>query len=1033
MFERFLKFFIDNSRMNYTLFFLVCAIGIYSYTKIPKEIFPSFELDTVKISGYYSGASIDILDKIAVREIEDEVKSIEGITDVSSIISPGRFTIILEIQKGKNKYDILAKVKDAVDIAKTNFPDDMDDPNVKVIEFKKALLDIAISSRKLTLDELKESAKDIKDKVLSIGNISEAYIYGDSDMFFNIRIDEKKVEALGIDKNSLYNALSKISYIFPLGKIEDSKKHYYISTYNGKKSEKELSSTKLKVGKKSFYLSEIAIVEKRHEDSATLSSLNGANSLTIAVSQSEEANAIELSKKIKRLIEQIQSQNSDFTLTIFNDNSTRIKDRLNIVFSNIMLGIILLTILMAVLINSRMSMIVALGIPTSFIMSAIYFYLFGYTINMISLVGVLIALGIVVDDAIVVSENIQQHIEKGMQPKEAALKGTLEMAKPVMIASLTTLFSFIPALMISGTMGEFIKLVPIAFSSLVLASLIESFLFLPIHAAHILKKDAKVLSWQKANRVYGFIIQKLMQYKKSFLAVFIIIVPILTLLSIKNSKFQMFPRFDTTTMNISIKADVNTKVEDMFKIAKSIEKDLLNKKDFFGIKHISTTAGFRMDADQKSENYPYVAYIKLELHKLKADNFVDKFITPYLSFYYDKKGRIRDEKSFKIAKKLRNFLIHQNYKEKFALKEIFVAERKAGPVKSDIKIGLISHDNKKLISSIESLKKEIAQIKGIKSIADSLNFGVDEIKIKVNSFGESLGVDEGSVGYALSHLFLSRKKSVAFDEKDMLDIKIESIAKDDISRLEEFIFSLPDGKKVALSDITDFEIIKSFEKVIKDNGDKTFYIYANVDPKIITASEVIEKIDPLIQKIEKGGVEVKILGENEKKKDLKNDLAAATALAMLLILLSLLYMFNSFKDTFIVMSVIPFSFLGVMIGHFAMGMNMSMPTMIGGLGLAGVVINDGIIMMTYLRRAKSIKEVFNEAAKRLRPIVLTSVTTLVGLATLIFFPTGQAVIFQPLAVALGFGLAWGTILNLLYLPVLFTFLNAKKLRVPLNS
>lgn len=1027
MFERFLRFFIDNSRMNYTLFLLVCLIGMYSYTKIPQEIFPTFELDTIKVSGSYNGASIDILDKMAVREIEDEAKSIEGIIDISSAISPGKFTIILEIQKGENKYDILSKVKDAIDLAKVNFPSDMDDPNAKIVETGRSLIDVSISSNTLGLGAIKEMAKDLESMVVGVDNVSEVNIYGDSDMFFNVRINEKKVEALGIDKNSLYSALSGVSYIFPLGKIEDSKKHYFISTYNGKKSQKELSRTKMKVSGKTFYLNEIATVEKRHEDSSTLSSLNNLTSVTLAINQNEEGSAVAISKDIRKLVEKVKSENKDFSFMVFNDNSERIKDRLNIVFSNIMLGVILLTLLMMVLINSRMALIIAIGIPTSFIMSAIYFYLFGFTINMISLVGVLVALGIVVDDAIVVSESIQQHIEKGYIPKEAAYLGAKEMAKPVFIASLTTLFAFIPALMISGTMGEFIKLVPIAFSSLVAASLIESFLFLPIHAVHILKKEAKALSWQKANRVYSLIIHNFMKHKKSFLIVFVIIVPVLIFFSIKQSRFQMFPRFDSTTMNISIKADVNTKVEEIFEIIKEIEKDILDKKEFFSIKHISTTAGFRKDADQKSESYPYVARISLELHKLKAQNFVDKFITPYLSFHYDKEGRIREEKSQIIAKKMRKFLVKKNYKEKYSLKEIFVAERKAGPVKSDIKIGLSSHNNEKIIYSIAELKKEIGKIKGIKSMADSLNFGVDEMKIKVNGYGESLGIDEAYVGNALSNLFLSRKKSIAFDEKDMLEIKIESIAKDDIATLSSFLLSLPDGKKVALSDVVDYEVIKSFEKMVKDNGEKMFYVYANVDPKVITGSEVLESLQPSLYKIEKNGVKVKILGEKEKKQELLRDLSGATGLAMLLIMLSLLYMFNSFKDTFIVMSAIPFSFLGVMAGHFIMGMNMSMPTLVGGLGLAGVVINDGIIMMTYLKRAKNIDEVFIEATKRLRPIVLTSVTTIIGLSTLIFFPTGQAVIFQPLAVALGFGLAWGTILNLLYIPVLFTFLNSKKL------
>ncbi|HHD72421.1 MAG TPA: efflux RND transporter permease subunit, partial [Epsilonproteobacteria bacterium] len=201
----------------------------------------------------------------------------------------------------------------------------------------------------------------------------------------------------------------------------------------------------------------------------------------------------------------------------------------------------------------------------------------------------------------------------------------------------------------------------------------------------------------------------------------------------------------------------------------------------------------------------------------------------------------------------------------------------------------------------------------------------------------------------------------------------------------------------------------------------------NIDPKIITADEALSQLEPTLESIQKKGIQIVQKGEKEKREELKSDMLWATALAMVLILLSMLYLFNSFRESFILLSVIPFSMLGVMVGHMLLGVNIGMPSLIGMLGLAGVVINDGIIMLITLKSAKTLDDIYTLAAKRFRPIVLTSVTTLVGLSTLIFFPTGQAAIFQPLAIALGFGLAWGTVLNLLYLPVLYVYLYRKRL------
>lgn len=1020
MFERFLRFFVENSRMNYTLFLLVFAIGIWSFTKTPKEIFPNFDLDMISVKGSYAGASVDILDKMAVTEIEDKLKNFDSIDTMSTIISPGKFSIVLELKKGEDKYQIADKIKDAIALVKSNLPSDMDEPSVNTLDRTRSLVDISITSKKYSIDELKPFADNLKSKLLTISGINEITIFGDSDKYFEVLLDDKKIDALGLNKSDVFNVIANLSYIFPIGKIEDPKKHYYISTNNGAKDAQEFGNTLVKISGKSVYIRDIAQISKKYENSSTLYSFNGENALSLEIVQSDSADAIKIVNEIKKLLPNIQNKNPDINISIADDNSERIVDRLNIVTSNILLGIILITILVALLINARMSLIIAVGIPTSFVIAAVYMYFSGYTINMISLVGVLIAIGIVVDDAIVVSENIQQHIEEGHSPKEAAIMGAKEMVKPVTIASFTTLFSFLPILMISGTMGEVMKLIPIALSALVIASLIESFIFLPIHAAHTLKNGSKVTSWEKANAIYNKIIHFFMNWKKTFITIFIIIVPILTFKFISDSRFQMFPEFDSTDVKITLKANANTTLEEAFKIVSSIEADLLEKGEEFQIRNINSIAGFRKDVGNNTENFPYAMYMTVELQKLKPKNILDKYVTPNLSFYYDEEGRSREDHSKVISNKLKKYLQEKNYKAKFNLDEIEVLERRVGPIKSDIQIGIVTVDNQKAINAVERIDSEIRKIQGIKSVSNSLKFGIDEIKLKVNSYGEQLGLTESFIGTYLSNLYLLKKKAVSFDEKEMLDIKIESINKDDFDNFKNTKIPLSNGTFVSLYEVVDFNTLRAFEQLIKDNGIKNFYVFANVNPEVITTSEVIKTIKPILNEIEEDGVKLVFKGEEEKKAELKHDMLLATGLALVLIMLSMLYLFNSFRETFIVMSVIPFSILGVLIGHQVMGLNLSMPSLIGALGLAGVVINDGIIMMTYLKKAKNIDEIFARATKRFRPIIITSVTTLVGMLSLILYPSGEAVIFQPIAIALGFGLAWGTVLNLIYLPVLFT-------------
>lgn len=1025
MFERLVRFFAVNSRMNYTLFVLIFALGIYSYIKTPKEIFPIFDMDMISISGSYSGASLDMLDSMAVQKIEDDIKGIQGIDTINSVITPGKFTIILELKKGQNKYNISNKVKDAVALTTTTLPSDMDEPQVTVVERAKDLLKIVVSSKHSTLDEIKDYSENLKSKLQGIKDVSEVEVKGQSDKFYEVLLDDAKINALGLNKSDIFTAISTISYIFPIGTIE-AEEHFYISTKNGKQNANEFYQTLLNIGESKVYLKDIAQISKKYEQASTLFSLNGNNSISLEIKQDSKGNAITLAADIAKFIDKEKIKNPNLEFEIINDESKNIRDRLDIVFSNITLGVLLITLLVSILINVRMAFIIIIGIPTSFVIGALCFYLLGFSINMISLIGVLLAIGIVVDDAIIISENIQRHIEEGMSVKEAAIVGTKEMGLPVFMASITTIFAFIPALMISGQMGEVMKLIPIALSILVLASLIESFLFLPIHASHTLNAEAKTLSWEKANKIYSDVIHFFMRYKKTFLIVFVVLTPLLTVLLIQKSKFQMFPQFDTTYVSISIKLDKNTKVEESFEIVKKIEQDFLANKDRFFIKNTNSVAGYRKDSANNTENYPYAASITMELHDLAPSNFVDKYVTPYLSLFYSSEGRIRTKTSQEISNEIKEFLKSQKYKKRYDLVEISVVERKLGPIKADIEIGLVGNDSKKIMDSMHALENSLKNINGIKSIANTATLGVDEIKLEVNSYGEQLGVDETYLGNILSNYYLEKKKGVVFNQNDMLDIKISSLSKDNFEEFKNLQIPLKSGKVISLNQIVTFKTIQSFEKITKEEGDKNFYFYAIVDPKIITAAEVSSIIEPIIKEIQNNAIIVRQKGEAEKKAELKNDMLAASALAMLLIMLSLLYMFNSFRDTLIIMSIIPFSILGVLLGHQLMGLNLSMPSLIGALGLAGVVINDGIVMMEFLKKAKTLQDVFYRASLRFRPIILTTVTTLVGMTTLIFFPTGQAAIFQPIAVSLGFGLFWGTVLNLIYLPVLYTFLNRIK-------
>lgn len=1025
MFKKFIEFFIRNHRLNYFLFFAIFIAGIRTYNMTPKELFPNMEIDKIKITGSYPGTSIENLNKMAVIDLEDDIKSIEGIKNIDTIVKSGNFEIVAEINDGYDKYKLLDDVKDKISINKSNLPSDMKEPNATIIKRVVPLMDISLSSSTKNKEELIEQANIIKSDFLKIPNVSDVIIFGDSDKHILFKLKNEEIKNFNLNINNVINVLKQSSYIFPIGTIEEkNNENYFITSLNGKKDVNDIKNTLINIDGKKLYISDIAEVEKKLKDSTNLSTLNANNSLMLRIIKSDNGNTIEISDFLNKKVKEFNKNlNGVFELEVFTDTSKVIKDRLDTVVSNILLGSLLVTFSLFLLINKRISIVVGMGIPTAFLIGSIFFYYSGNTINMISLLGVLIAIGILVDDAIIVSENIQRLIEQGYNKIEASIKGTSEVALPITISAITTLFAFIPMLTMSGDIGKFIMMIPIAIILLIIASLIESFIFLPIHSAHILDKKDKERSWKKVNKKYKESLNFFIKWKKTFITIFIIIVPLLTVIGLKNTKFQFFPQYDSNNIYISGKLNLDNELEDTFEILKKVENKILeNKKEFF-IKNTTGKAGFRITREKNMEFSSNLLYITIELEESAPDNFVDKYVNPLFSFYYDDTNKIRTISSLEISKKLEVILKDFKINNKNVI-ELDVEQDKPGIVKSDIQLNIKSNNIDDTFYAINILKDKLSKINGIKDINDNASFGNKEIKIKINKFGESLGFTENYVSSILSDNFLGNKKNSFFDDDGIFDIVIENKDKNKIDTLNNFLINIPNSnKKVNLNYITEYIYLNTFEKMEKENGTSLKSVFRNVNPDIITATEVIDLINDDINLLKNKNIDIDIKGEMEKKAQLMNDVLKSFAISIILILLALLFMFNSFKVSFMIISVIPFSFLGVLIGHFIMGMNLSMPSIIGALGLAGIVINDGIVMLDFLEKSNNKIDMLEKASQRLRPIVLTSLTTFIGLITLMFYASGQAVTMQPLAISLGFGLLWGTILNLFYVPVLYSLIK----------
>ncbi len=1028
MIKRFIAFGVDKPVLNHIFLIFLLVLSIISYNKIPKEIFPSTLLDAIVIKGAYPGASPDILDKMAVKNIEDDIKNLSNIDEVSSIIKNGFFRIKVDLKKGANSQETLDDIKDIISNQKRYLPSDMDEPTAKMLKKSFPLITVTISSDKASTKELLDLADKLKNDLYTISNLSDISIRGDANTELVFDLNDKKIFAYGLSESSVVNALSSLSSIFPVGIIKQTGKHLYVSTINGEKDIRKIKDTIISVNGKKVRIKDIADVAFKLSDLSEVSHFNGKPNIAINIKKAKQGDAIKLVKSIKKLLKNYESKYKNYSFNTYTDTSIWIRNRLNIVISNIIFGLILVTLSVYIFVSGRIAFVVGIGIPVSFMIGLIATELLGYSLNMLSLLGALMALGMLVDEAIVVAENIYRHLEKGDDSRTAAINGAAEMFPAVLTATSTTIFAFLPLLIVSGEMGLFIRIIPVMISILLLSSLFEAFYFLPLHAKDFLKthkkKDRTKRFWDWAKRVYSNIMMISMKYQKTTLLLFLVPILSLTLFLLKNSKFQLFPEFDNTQIFLVGKVNVNNNLYQTQKLVTRVEKILLKKLPKGDVASITSISGLKLDNKFRPDIAENNFQIFINLYERKPENFFDKYINPYLSPEYDDTDMKRSHSAQEIAKMIKK--ITANIAKSKEYEEFSVTVPGAGIVKSDIELSFSgkSQDIKKALKIVEDKMKTIS---GVFNVSDDMLSGEKELKLRVNKYGQTLGFNEIILSRVLKNYFQKAEIGKMFKGEDLIKIKSELLNKDSFEKLKDFYIDIPGSlKKVRLKDIADFIIRPSYTEIFKDNGVRIRTVFGSLDKKKLTSAEFLKKMKTVFKKVKNMGVKIDIKGEQKSNRQIQKEMAEAGIIALFLIFIALVWMFDSAVLSLVVLSTIPLSVLGVLVGNLIMGLNLTMPGLLGLVGLSGVVVNDGIIMIDFIKKTKSLKEAVVLASLRLRPIFLTSVTTVLGLMTLMFFASGQSVILQPMAIALGFGVAWATVLNLFYVPVLYSVIYRVK-------
>ena len=1026
MLRRIIEFTIDKPLLNHLLLMFILLLSIFAYINIPKEIFPPIQMDKISITGGYVGTSANVLDKMVVGTIEDDLKNINELDTVKTSIKNGSFSIMADIKPGSENIKVLQDVKDIIAQTKRDLPADMNEPIAKIHVETIPLVLIAIAGD-VEMRELLARADELKSSLSHFKELSEIAIRGDSDEELLLKLDAARIRAYGLEMNSVVQAVQNLSSIFPIGTIKEQGEHLYISTFNGEKNATKLQDTMLQIGAQKVRLGNIAEVSFELGDEHELSHFNGVRNVSINITKSKSGNAIALTKEIRKVLKEYEQKYPHLKFDIYTDTSVWIKNRLNTVFANIMFGLMLVFISMLIFVNRGIALVVAMGIPLSFMIGLIVTEFLGHSLNMLSLLGALIALGMLVDEAIVVAENIYRHLEEGMERREAAIVGATEMFPAVLTATLTTIFAFLPMLIISGDMGTFIRILPIMISVLLLSSLFEAFFFLPLHAYDFLRlrKEGHMTHsiWSGLYSAYESTLTALLKHKIRSLILIVSSILLATFFMVSHSKFQLFPEFDVTQIYVSGKVNINNDLEDTEAKVAEIEQILLKKLDPNEFISVTSVIGFRMDAKNKAEIGENLFNVFVELHERAPDNFFNRYINPYFSMDYNASLLTRKRSANSIKNDIAKWMEPLKKKKvdgKLVYEELNTDVQGTGVVAHDVEIAISGKDDAALVEAIGVLEKKMASIDGIINIGNDADIGEKELKLRVNSYGEELGFNEQLITKELRAYYLKSEYGKMFDANGLIRVRIEGAEKDNLRSLEQMEVQVPGTKQyIALNEVCDFILTQGYVNTIKEDGKRIRSVFASLDKEKLMAADAMEKLAPVITALQEEGYDVEIKGEQKENEKNQKEMSQAGIMAIFLIFITLIWLFDSVKFSLIVLSTIPLVILGVYVGHWVMGLNMSMTSMIGVVGLAGVVVNDGLIMVSFIRHTKDLDELVIRAKTRLRPILLTSITTVLGLSTLIFFASGQAMILQPMAVALGFGIIWATVLNLIYVPILY--------------
>jgi len=996
---------------------MVVLAGIMSLNRLNLDTFPNVSLDIVTVTTRYQGATPKEIEKLITIPIEKELKEVEDVKEITSVSIESVSMIVLEIEPDASDKDgVVTDIQRAVDKAQ-DLPADLEnDPWVEEVESKnRPVVEVSISGD-LPEAELIDNARRMETLLLDMPEIAKVRRSGWRDEEIWVEVDPEKVDSYHLSLAEIISALRKRNISTPGGTVIDGSQEFLVRT-NGEFYEiDEIEDVVLRANELGHWVQvkDVARVSEDFKPFTTIHRTDGQRAINLIAVKKERADVIETVNGIRDLVSSFRETASEgLSVSLVNDSSYYVKRRLNVLVNNGWIGILLVVTCLFLFLSPRTAIATAVGIPIAFLVTFTVMYFAGLTINLVTMFGLIMVLGMVVDDAIIMAENVHRLIDDGVPPLRAAVEGASAIWKPVVTSVLTTMAAFAPLMFMGGILGKFVMYIPLVVIIALFASLIQAFLVLPSHLVTIeslprfkvgigINLSGFNAWFKRLTESYVGLLERLIDHHWKVIGAFLIFLIISGAVGVLAIPTVIFPQRGIEAFYVRAKAPIGTPVEETERLLLPLEEIIATLPES-EMDNFITQVGIQQNdnMDPTSSRASHLAQILVILKPTSEREFSSNELMADLR-----------EKSKGIG----------------GLTEILFENMRSGPpVGKAVDIRVRGDDLEEMDGIADEIKEYLATIPGVSDIRDNYEEGKGEIKVEVDENRASqASLSIRDVALAIRSAFEGTIATTIKESDEEVDVRVRfpDEWRYREGALEKVLIPNGRGDLVPVTEVATFKKSPGLNAITHYDRKRAVTINAVVDEKDATSMSVTRSVMKKFADISKKypGVSIIYAGEWEKTHESFDDLKMAMVIALLVIFMILAFEFQSLLQPMIVLFAVPYGFVGIIWAFLIHVEPMSFLAMMGAVGLAGVVVNNSIVFVDFINKSKD-KElrssILAAASLRFRPITLTTTTTVLGLLPVAYGIMGSDPFLKPMALAIGWGLAFATICTLLITPCLY--------------